>query len=120
MIRTIILFIIFVAMVVLMIVGVVLILFQFKSQQKTRIMSGAEDDAIILLKRIRPKTADKENHISRVMLKDWTEGKLGVEFLDCQVAGEWKQHLAGCPECREMIEFCRGERNKKTIKELKN
>lgn len=118
MIRAIILFIMFVAVAVMLIVGVVLILFQFKSQQKTRIMSRAEDDAITRLKQIRQKADDIGNHISLVMLNQWAEGKLDVEFLDYQVAGEWKQHLACCPECREMIEFCREERNQKAMKKL--
>ncbi len=102
----------------IMIVVLILMLLQFKIKQKTRIISRVEDEAIARLKQLRQKAGDQGNHISLVLLNQWTEGELNDEFLDHRVAGEWKQHLACCPECREMVEFCRGERKQKAMKKL--
>lgn len=94
------------------------ILRKLKKQQQMMAIARTEAEALPLLKKLRHTAPDKQDHISFAAVNDWAEGKMDGEFLDRQLTGPWKHHVACCPECREMIEFFRAERHRKTMKEL--
>ena len=104
-------------LIMIMIGGLLLVRREFNQFRLAKALAHAEVDTDTRLNKIRQDYWSKTDHISYTLITRWADGEMENNFLERKLAGEWKFHVQNCPECQEIIKFCRIERDKKTAKE---